>query len=101
MNYPTYKGPRTWQVSPTRIFRNVHLKRDCRDRTQCVFHGPRHHMSAWPMVHRLTRGDYWERICRHGVGHPDPNTPKNAAWAGGVHGCDGCCQEENPHERHS
>lgn len=36
-----------------------------------------------------------ERICAHGVGHPDPDARAFAerqgdAWFG-VHGCDGCC----------
>lgn len=35
-----------------------------------------------------------ERICRHGVGHPDPDDPAlkgKDGWAEAVHGCDGCC----------
>ena len=36
-----------------------------------------------------------EHICKHGIGHPDPDS---LAWLknrgskdGGIHGCDGCC----------
>lgn len=58
-----------------------------------------HHMDSWPKVHRLD--GRIERVCVHGVGHPDPEyyanrlrlDPENA-WADGVHGCDGCCHEE-------
>lgn len=33
-----------------------------------------------------------ERICKHGIGHPDPDDLKvQSSWAEGVHGCDGCC----------
>ena len=31
-----------------------------------------------------------ERICPHGVGHPDPDDVLNQDR---VHGCDGCCRE--------
>lgn len=45
-----------------------------------------------------------ERVCDHGIGHPDPDHIKHvtriARYASvpvdvdgiGVHGCDGCCQ---------
>lgn len=43
-----------------------------------------------------------ERICPHGIGHPDPddiafkrNRPRfgeDMAKADSIHGCDGCCQ---------
>ena len=41
----------------------------------------------------------FERICPHGIGHPDPDTlqhisqerSKGDAEAEAVHGCDGCC----------
>jgi hypothetical protein len=32
-----------------------------------------------------------ERICDHGVGHPDPDEFMADVW---VHGCDGCCAIE-------
>lgn len=43
-----------------------------------------------------------ERECRHGIGHPDPdsvayfriNDPEG--WALATHGCDGCCKEQEP-----
>lgn len=39
-----------------------------------------------------------ERVCEHGIGHPDPDYVKYMArqgnnWAG-THGCDGCCSQE-------
>lgn len=43
-----------------------------------------------------------ERLCVHGIGHPDPDSveflaskeddPADARWGWGVHGCDGCCR---------
>lgn len=47
-------------------------------------------MSEWPAS---TRDDgLVERVCGHGVGHPDPDSVE-ALGDGGLltHGCDGCC----------
>lgn len=63
----------------------------------CCFHNPSdHHMRDWPRNVRLDKGALTERICPHGVGHPDPDS---LAWLvrvsgedhWGVHGCDGSC----------
>lgn len=65
----------------------------------CVIHNPTDHaMRDLPTHWREDRG-LMERICPHGVGHPDPDDltfqeechPDRAA---GVHGCDGCCSDE-------
>jgi hypothetical protein len=53
----------------------------------CPIHNPsQHHMRAFPQHWRSDRG-IMERICPHGVGHPDPDdqSPDH------THGCDGCC----------
>jgi len=42
-----------------------------------------------------------ERLCDHGIGHPDPDSltwlrrvlGPEADWLG-VHGCDGCCHRQ-------
>lgn len=53
----------------------------------CTLHNrTNHHMRAWPQHWRGDRG-MMERICPHGVGHPDPDD----ITADTVHGCDGCC----------
>lgn len=65
----------------------------------CCIHAPsKHSMRNFPTHWREDRR-IMERICPHGVGHPDPDDlafrvrngddPKYA----GVHGCDGCCAE--------
>jgi len=71
----------------------------------CIFHNPTpHKMRDWPMN---LRTDSWaapliERMCEHGVGHPDPDsadyldrmmgyTEKEKKYGFSVHGCDGCC----------
>lgn len=73
---------------------NVHPAARCAGRA-CVIHNPTsHHMRDWALHWRDDRGIF-ERLCPHGVGHPDPD--QSEYWhqtgqsAAGVHGCDGCC----------
>ena len=58
----------------------------------CVVHNPSdHHMRTWPLNYRLDIG-ITERICPHGVGHPDPDCSRSGEHgANREHGCDGCC----------
>lgn len=52
-------------------------------------------MRNWPQHYRMDTG-VTERICPHGVGHPDPDQPwpkDDARW---LHGCDGCCSSPDP-----
>lgn len=56
----------------------------------CPIHNPsNHHMRDWPTHWRNDKG-IMERICPHGVGHPDPDDRGNPCLT--IHGCDGCCQ---------
>lgn len=72
-----------------RALRGVHAEGTCRGDV-CVIHKPSgHHMHEWPLNYRFDRG-LMERVCVHGVGHPDPDGVRN--WADGVHGCCGCCK---------
>ena len=86
-----------------------HAKEQCEGEF-CCFHNPsNHHMVDWPMVMRLDKYGMMERVCEHGVGHPDPDS---LAWVerskkriakmlattpnqinASMHGCDGCCSE--------
>jgi hypothetical protein len=77
----------------------VHPGAVCEGRP-CVIHNPTdHHMRTWPLLWRDDRAIF-ERVCEHGVGHPDPD--QFDYWrdigqeAQGVHGCDGCCRKANP-----
>jgi hypothetical protein len=64
----------------------VHLTEMC-DGGPCPIHArSRHHMRKFPQNWRGDRG-FMERMCPHGVGHPDPDCRE----ADPVHGCDGCC----------
>jgi hypothetical protein len=68
---------------------------DCDPTTGCPFHGHSdHHMVGWPMD--LTSYGLVQRICQHGVRHPDPDAVAfYSAKIGGapwdIHTCDGCC----------
>ncbi len=58
----------------------------------CCIHNPSdHHMLTWPQNWRGDKG-MMERLCHHGIGHPDPDDLKvRTTSSAGVHGCDGCC----------
>ncbi|MDH3424255.1 MAG: hypothetical protein OEN00_14780 [Gemmatimonadota bacterium] len=64
----------------------------------CCIHNPSdHHMVEWPQHWRSDAGKM-ERLCPHGIGHPDPDEiewlikadPQRADQLV-IHGCDGCC----------
>jgi hypothetical protein len=62
----------------------------------CCIHNPSDHkMKDWPKNIRLDNRALVERLCEHGVGHPDPDSVAFFESQGithmGVHGCDGCC----------
>jgi hypothetical protein len=77
----------------------VHPKASCRG-PFCVIHNPSdHHMKDWPTNWRQDKQSM-ERICPHGIGHPDPDEVAFLMKIGGplvrldlvIHGCDGCCK---------
>jgi hypothetical protein len=68
-----------------------------------VIHNPSDHaMRGFPTHFRMPmpwdiKGPHTERICPHGVGHPDPDDYEYWLSRGqnyGVHGCDGCCRPD-------
>lgn len=79
---------------------NVHDESLCEGRP-CVIHNPSgHRMSGWPLHWRGDRGIF-ERICIHGVGHPDPDQfdywlERDGELYEAVHGCDFCCGDPYP-----
>lgn len=76
----------------------THSRSRCALDKVCVIHNPTvHGMSWWPALMREDKGYLVERICPHGVGHPDPDSlaffvAADMAWMG-THGCDGCCSK--------
>lgn len=82
----------------------VHSWKTCAGQP-CPFHNPSgHHMADWPFTIRMDKWALVERVCVHGVGHPDPDSVLSietraaeqglgdAGWVS-VHGCCGaaCC----------
>ena len=74
-----------------------HDENDCS--SPCALHHrTKHHMRKWPQCYRSDRY-LMERICPHGIGHPDPDhigylkKIKSVKFVKieSVHGCDGCC----------
>lgn len=92
------KTAETWAINGTQSVGGVHLETDCEP--PCTIHSPSdHHMRAFRLVWRDDRSIF-ERICDHGIGHPDPDMMNHLSkhrdeewvWAQGLHGCDGCCR---------
>ena len=85
-------------VTPSGQFiEGIHDPSRCAGRF-CVVHNPSdHHMKGWQLYWRDDR-HIFERICPHGVGHPDPDGLAFLKQIGhpdadGIHGCDGCCSD--------
>lgn len=68
----------------------------------CSIHNPSEHPLADAPLHWRADRRLMERICDHGVGHPDPDDLAHRRLsdelADDVHGCDGCCQEVSSDE---
>jgi hypothetical protein len=93
-------GP-TFITGTGQVIARIHPASACAGRP-CVIHAPSdHRMREWPTNFRSSwdplsiKPDHMERICPHGVGHPDPDDLAYRISIGeesaGVHGCDGCC----------
>lgn len=76
--------------------RGVHSPDQCEGEYCCIHNPSDHSMKDFPTHWRADRG-IMERICPHGVGHPDPDDmafitrTRGEGHMEGVHGCDGCC----------
>ena len=88
---------------------NVHSARQCEGRP-CVIHAPSDHVMRGFPTHLRIPGPFdikqmhMERICPHGVGHPDPDDAAYQRSLGpnmsvDVHGCDGCCGDPDQEVR--
>lgn len=76
--------------SKTVLF-NPHSEDACKGNPCTIHNRSDHHMRAWPQHWRQDRR-IMERICPHGVGHPDPDERSDINT---VHGCCGCCVPPN------
>ena len=83
---PPMRNDNEFVTGTGQTLRNVHAPSVCHGQW-CLIHNPSEHsMRDFPTHWREDRG-FMERICPHGVGHPDPDDP----IADPIHGCDGCC----------
>jgi hypothetical protein len=74
------------------VITNVHSKDECLGQFCTVHNMSEHILRAFPQHWREDKS-IMERICDHGVGHPDPDNPwpkEDYRW---IHGCCGCCGE--------
>jgi hypothetical protein len=88
----------TWKLEHSKeVLINTHSPDQCLDEV-CVLHNMTDHsMRSFPQHWRDDRA-IMERICTHGVGHPDPDQipfwqrTRSGNWEYEmIHGCDGCC----------
>jgi len=78
----------------TDIVINVHKLSDCVGEFCTIHKRSNHSMRSFPQWWRSDRA-IMERICPHGVGHPDPDEYKLIGNNyEGIHGCDGCCRSD-------
>lgn len=73
------------------VLRITHAPEVCEGQDCTIHNMSDHKMRSFK---QLWRGDraLMERVCPHGVGHPDPDDPKSKDKYEAVHGCDGCCR---------
>lgn len=73
----------------------THAKAACDGEFCCIHNPSKHPLSDGLLWWRSDRG-LMERICVHGIGHPDPDDlafkRRTGRYADGAHGCDGCCR---------
>lgn len=80
----------TWQPHGSSKFYATHDPKQCFPNPCCVHRPSEHHMKDWPQNYRDDTG-VTERVCGHGVGHPDPDQPWPTDDVRWMHGCCGCC----------
>ena len=82
-----------WKVNDAEKLTGVHRMEDCQG--DCPLHNPTEHSMRDFTLHFRQDAMLFERICGHGIGHPDPDSLRWFESQGikgyGVHGCDGCC----------
>lgn len=74
----------------------VHPPWKCLDEPCCIHNPSAHPLRHAPLYWREDRAII-ERICPHGIGHPDPDDltfrlQHGTLFGAGVHNCDGCCR---------
>lgn len=83
-----------WAMGNGTVLAGVHPAEGCTG--NCPLHNPSEHpLKDAPLHWRSDWGGFFERICQHGIGHPDPDGVafrKSQGREGNErHGCDRCC----------
>ena len=83
------------KMEHSRVVLLAHAKSVCEGRPFPLHNRSQHSMRKFRQLWRDDRGII-ERICPHGIGHPDPDQFQYWDEMGVletevVHGCDGCC----------
>lgn len=81
--------------NPDSVIANTHKSGQCKGQACTIHNRSDHSMRSYPQLWRSDRG-IMERVCPHGVGHPDPDDIKSKDYYEWVHGCDGCCAGAYP-----
>ena len=72
----------------------THPQEQCTGEVCTIHNRSNHAMRSFPQHWRADRR-IMERICRHGIGHPDPDEYRILNGEDdGTHGCDGCCGDK-------
>ena len=84
-----------WTLVGGKNLRNVHYPTDCAGRGCAIHNHPSQHNLMDARLNWRTDRGILERICPHGIGHPDYDSAKYLESQGlgdeNIHGCDGCC----------
>lgn len=104
--YPRILSNNSVQLNEQDVIQGVHHQEKCTG--YCYIHNKsKHPLRHNPLKINLDTG-LLERICEHGIGHPDVDYLHAREESGeditfmGVHSCDGCCQHteiEDENER--
>jgi len=84
--------PKTFKLEHSSVrLKDVHPEDQCLKEFCTIHNRSKHHMRHLPQNWREDLG-IMERICEHGVGHPDPDEfMLSKDIYNSIHGCDGCC----------
>lgn len=82
--------PEEFTTSFNQKLSNIHDAGTCLKEYCSIHNWSDHPLKGAPQYWRADKG-LMERICKHGVGHPDADEIGLEHAGRGIHACDGCC----------